>query len=174
MKTRLLIPILFFLLFVCLSPCCAQVDPILIDHPHPNVFDCNNDIFIEFNTNPSMIQSTSGKVAKGSFILFDTKILFLVDTTWDGIDKSSFTVIRTAEDGSRESYPIDYVTSMMLNLRHSQKTFSDPMKYTSLTSYFLIFDVDSYKRDGWSLLFRPTERGSGTPYCEVEIPLSLK
>ena len=173
MKNHIFLPLLLALLMTAVIPCAAQVDPILINEPHPNVFDCNNDVFLELVEKPSMIRSTSGKVAKGTFILLNTEILFLIDTTWDGIDKNSFTLKRTAEDGSEAFYPLDYVTSMMLNLRHSQKTFSDPMKFTSLTAYYLIFDVDSYKKDGWTLMFRPTERGGDLPYCEVDIPLPV-
>ena len=172
-KTSILLFILDGLLSAVI-PCCAQIDPILINEPNPKVFDCKNDIFFEFLETPVIDRSTSGRTARGFFLMFKAEILFLAERGWDGIDKNSFSVKHTGKDGTEEVFPLDFATSMFINLRHGWKTFSDRLFFTSLTSYFLVFDVGIYSQEGWTLLFRPTERGKITPYCEVEIPISFR
>ena len=59
------------------------------------------------------------------------------------------------------------------NLKNGWNTLSDPLFFTSLSTINLVFDVVPTAKEGWTLLFRPTERGKDSPYCEVEIPLTV-
>ena len=150
------------------------VDPILLDEPNENVFDCKDDIFIELMEKATISGSTSGRTAEDKYLFFKSEILFLLDDKWNGLDKTSFSVKHVAEDGTEEVFPLDYAITMLLNLRNGWLTLSDEQYFTSFGPMMLVFDVVPTARDGWTLLFRPTERGAKRPYCEVEIPLQVR
>lgn len=162
------------LLFLLVLPAFADVDPILLDEPNENVFGCKNDIFIELMEKPVIGKNTSGRNAVDQFLYFKTEILFLLEKTWDGIDKNSFWVRYTAEDGSEEYYPLDFAMTTLTNLKNGWNTLAEPMDFTSLSTINLVFDVVPTARESWTFVFRPAERGSDTPYCEMEIPLTIR
>lgn len=173
MKRVLCLMIVVFLMVII--PCTgADVDPILLNEPNPNVFGCRNDIFIELTRQPMLSKVASGRMASGYYIVLRAEILFLVENEWIGIDKSSFMMKHTNEDGTQRLFPLDYAGSMIANLKDSLKTFADHYKFADLKHTNLFFDVEPYTQTGWSLVFRPTERGGKTPYCEVEIPIKVK
>lgn len=174
MKVRIFC--LFMLVFTLIPamPCFAEIDPILLAEPNENVFGCNNDIFIRIMEKATIGKNTSGRNAVDNYLFFKIKILFLANTTWPAIDKTSFSLKFVNENGVEEAYPLDYAITMMTNLRNGWETLSEPLSFTSLSTINLVFNVIPTSKESWTLLFRPTNRGSEAPYCEVEIPLSIK
>ena len=63
---------------------------------------------------------------------------------------------------------------MIANLKDGWYTFAEPYDFTDLRNTNLIFDVIPYNYEGWTFVFRPTERGAASPYCEIEIPLKVR
>lgn len=173
MKKILLLPVIFLLLLTVL-PSAADIDPILLNRPNDAVFGCRNDIFIEMLDTPVISKTVGGRTAEDYFLYFKAEILFLAEEEWDGIDQESFSLERQTEDGTLEYYPLNYAITMITNLRNEWKTFASPLRFTSLTTYYLVFDVDTMATDGWTLLFSPTERGHAMSYCDIEIPLKLR
>ena len=174
MKKTFVIMILLTAVLMTVLPCAASdIDPILLNEPNENVFGCRNDIFIELVAQPMISKVASGRTASDYYILLQAEILFLVDGTWNGLDRGSFVVKRVDEKGDAQEYPLNYAISMMTNQKVAWYTFSQPYKFTDLRYTNLVFDVP-YALDGWTLLFRPTERGSKDPYCEIEIPLNVR
>ena len=175
MKKQILLLVLTAVLLLIVFPCAgADVDPILLAEPSPYVFGCRNDIFIEFTRQPALSRVASGRTARGYFIVLRAEILFLAEEDWTGLDKSSFVVKHTDPDGRQSFYPLDYAGSMIANLKDSLRTFADPFEFADLKHTNLFFDVEPYTLEGWSLIFRPTQRGAEKPYCEVEIPLKVR
>lgn len=175
MMKKLMLLTLLVLILVPILPCAAvEVDPILLDEPNEKVFGCKNDIFIELSQPTTMSKVASGRSTRNNFILIQAEILFLLDTTWNGIDKSSFSLKWTDPDGAVSVFPLNYAISMMANKKLTWHIFSEPYRFTDLKHTNLIFEVTPYSYDGWTLVFRPTERGTGTPYCEINIPLTIK
>ncbi len=174
MRKQLLFLLLALIAATSLPCTAADVDPILLNEPNPYVFGCRNDIFIELTQQPALSKVASGRTAPDYFIVFKAEILFLVEKSWNGIDKSSFSVKHTTNDGHHTYYPLDYATTMIANLKNGWHTFAEPYDFTDLRNTNLIFDVVPYSFEGWSFVFRPTERGSSTPYCEIEIPLKVR
>lgn len=169
--------ILSFLLAILFSVFCnasAQVDPILLDEPNENVFGCKNDIFIELTKAPTISKVASGRATSDFYILMQAEILFLIDVTWNGLDKSSFSLKWIDRDGNVSFFPLDYAVSMISNLKVSWYAFSEPFDFTDLRLTNLVFEVTPYSFEGWSLIFRPTERGAENAYCEIEIPLKVQ
>lgn len=170
---------ILFLLIILLSlaaalPASADIDPILINKPNDAVFGCRNDIFIELLDQPVISKTVGGRTAEDYFLYFKAEILFLADDEWDGLDQESFSLERKTEDGSYEYYSLNYAITMITNLRYDWKTLADPLRFTSLTTYYLVFDVDIPSGGDWTLLFSPTERGHGMSYCDIEIPLNVR
>lgn len=175
MKKQILFLILTAVLILTALPCgAADVDPILLADPNPNVFGCRNDIFIEMTRQPTLSKVASGRTAAGYFIVLRAEILFLAQEDWIGFDKSSFVMKHTDADGKVSYYPLDYAGSMIANLKDSLKTFADPFEFADLKHTNLFFDVPLYTYEGWTFVFRPTQRGEKSPYCEVEIPLKVR
>ncbi len=168
--------LLFFgiIFLITLLPCSADIDPILLNKPNDAVFGCRNDIFFEFLDDAVISKTVCGRVTDAFYLYFKAEILFLVEESWDGIDKSSFRLRHISQDGTQETYPLDYAITMNTNLRYEWKTLSDRLYFTSLTPYYLVFKVPSMVTVGWTLLFSPTQRGGTTPYCEIEIPLKVR
>lgn len=168
------ISIFIFFVLLLVFPCFADVDPILLDEPNENVFGCKNDIFIELMEKPVIGKSTSGRNAVDNYLYFKTEILFLASDTWDGIDKNSFWVKHTSEDETEEYFPLDFAITTLTNLKNGWNTLSEPLDFTYLSTINLVFDVIPTDRNGWTFVFRPTERGSNSTYCEIEIPLTIR
>ena len=171
---KLLFIILLSLLF-CTVPCAAQiskVDPILLNTPNPWVYECTDELVLELLVAPTIEFSTGGRQAKNYFFFFTVEFLYLQDQPWNGLDKSSFQLKHISEDGSTETIPLNYMMTSMSGLKNRWKTMADPLQLGSLIKLELVFDVDTLDQNGWSLLFRPAERGS-SPACEIEIPLKV-
>ena len=64
--------------------------------------------------------------------------------------------------------------TMLTNLRNGWNTLSEPIEFTYLNTTNLVFDVVPTAKDGWTFIFRPMERGGKKPYCEIEIPLTIR
>ena len=162
------------ILITAAAPCAAYIDPILLNEPNDAVFGCKNDIFIEFMNSPVITASLGGRRAADNYLFFQIEMLFLVDDTWNGIDKTSFTVRHTGPDGTQEEFPLAYAARMITNLKQNMRILSDKIAFTSLYNYILVFNVTSTDREGWTLLFRPSERGDRDSYCEIEVPLTIR
>lgn len=171
-----------FLLLVILSLCFTAfpsaaddyVDPILVNAPHPDVYGCENNIFIKLTAIPTLGKTASTRYTANYFIELKAEILFLLEDPWDGIEKTSFTLKHTDADGKETLYPLNYAISMMSNLKNSWFTFDEPYEFADLRLTSLIFEVIPYTFDGWTFVFSPTPRGSGEAYCKIEIPLAFK
>ena len=173
MKKCYLILFLSAMILVSAITCAAEkVDPILLNEPNEAVFGCKNDIFIELTKPVSISKVASGRTAADYFIIIEAEILFLIDGRWNGIDRNSFTLKHTENDGTTTIFPLNYAVSMMANQKVTWHIFSEAYEFTDLHHTNLIFNVP-YLLEGWSLLFRPMERGSNAPYCEIEIPLQV-
>lgn len=174
MKKIMLITIVSILVLLCILPCSADTDPILLTEPNENVFGCKNDIFIELMEKATIGKNTAGRNAVDNFLYMKTEILFLADEQWEGIDKNSFRVRHTTEDGTTEEFPLDFAITTLSNLRNGWSTLADEMYFTSLSTINLVFDVIPTDKEGWTFLFSPSERGSNNVYCDMEIPLTVK
>ena len=171
-RTLLMIIVSVLILLTVLS--CGATDPILLDEPNENVFGCENDIFIELMEKASIGKNTAGRNAVDNFLYVKTEVLFLADETWNGIDKNSFKLRHTAEDGTTEEFPLNFAITTLSNLRNGWASLAEGMYFTSLSTINLVFDVNITDKEGWTLLFSPSERGSGKVYCDMEIPLPVK
>ena len=172
---KLLFVFLLILVLCAAVPCGAQiskVDPILLTTPNPWVYECTDELVLELLVAPTIEFSTGGREAENYFFFFTVEFLYLQDWPWNGLDKSSFMLKHTGEDGSEELIPLNYMMTSMLGLKNHWKTMADPLKLGALIKLELVFDVDTRDENGWSLLFRPAERG-GSPACETEIPLMI-
>ena len=174
MKQFYLVLTVLIIMITAAVPCSADIDPILLDEPHDAVFGCRNDIFIEFLSEPVISPTVSGRRAVDNYLFFRIEMLFLAERSWNGIDKSSFSVKHTGADGTQQEFPLDYAASTIMNLRQNLKTISDTISVASLSYYILVFDVNIIDREGWSFVFRPAERGSRDIYCEIEVPLKVR
>ena len=168
-----LIWIFLAVLMLCAAvPCGAQiskVDPILLKTPNPWVYECTEELVLELLVAPEITYSTGGRDAENYFFYLTVEFLYLQDWPWNGLDKNSF-LLRHDESG--EIIPLNYMMTSMLGIKNHWKTMADPLELGSLIKLDLVFDVDSADRTGWTLLFRPAERGD-EPSCEVEIPLTV-
>ena len=173
MKKTFYILLCLFVLLSAVIACSADeyVDPILLTDPHPDVYSCKNDIFIEIPVRPTIGKSASMRFTNKYFIEFKAEILFLLEESWNGLDRSSFSLKYTNADGVETVYPLDYAITMMANMKNSWFTFAEPYEFADLRYTSIIFEVDSYDTQGWTFVFRPAERGSNVPYCEVSVPL---
>ena len=172
------LPIVFIFILLVLAavlPVSSQsaIDPILINKPHEKVFGCKNDIFLEITQKEIISKVASGRTAPDYFILFSVEVLYLREESWNGIDRSSFVLRHTDKDGKQTEYPLNYAISMISNLKVTWPLFSESLDFTDLRHTNLVFNVP-YVLDGWSLIFRPTERGAGTPFCEIIVPLNVR
>ena len=175
MRKPFILLLLLAVTFLSMLPCgAADVDPILVYAPNEKVIGCKNDIFLELTQNPTLSKVASGRTAKNYFIYFTAEILFLPETSWNGIDKNSFILTRTDAEGNVETYTLNYAVTMMANLKNGWHIFGDTYHFTDLRKTYLIFDVVPYAYDGWTFIFQPTERGAEKPYCKVEIPLKVQ
>ncbi|MBQ6343416.1 MAG: hypothetical protein IJI41_09855 [Anaerolineaceae bacterium] len=166
----------FILLVLCtVLPASAQIaiDPILLNEPNEKVFGCKNDIFLEITQKEIISKVASGRTAPDYFILFAVEVLYLREESWNGIDRDSFVLRHTDADGKQTVYPLNYAISMIANLKVTWPLFSEALDFTDLRHTNLVFNVP-YVLDGWSLIFRPKERGAAAPYCEIIVPLNVR
>ncbi|MBR6090030.1 MAG: hypothetical protein IKP86_08865 [Anaerolineaceae bacterium] len=173
-KNCLMLLFLTALLFLPGISEAAEIDPILLDEPNEKVFECGNDIFIEFTALPTISKTANGRTTSEFFVILRAEILFLADKTWYGIDKDSFSLKFTDADGCESFFPLNYAISMMANQKSSWDPFWVPYDFADLRFTNLIFTVPANAAEGWTLMFSPKERGADSPYCEIEIPLKFK
>ncbi|MBR6090190.1 MAG: hypothetical protein IKP86_09675 [Anaerolineaceae bacterium] len=168
--------LLFFILiplFSLVLPCFAEVDPILIKKPNPYVHECTEELVIETLGDPIIVDSTGNVIADNYFFVLKIEFLYLQDWPWDGLDKSSFLLRHVHNDGSEEIIPLNYMMTSMLGIKNGWKTMADQYELGTLVKMNLVFDVNTNEKNGWSLVFRPAERGDA-PSCELNIPLNVR
>ena len=170
-KSGFLLIVLIF--FCCYLPCMAEIDPILVDEPHPSVFECSPNLFIEIPGEAFISYSLGDRAAENYFFFFKAEVLYLEEEIWNGIDKSSFLLKHTYADGSAAQYDLNYMMTARESLINEWPTMSAPLFFSWLLPLNLVFDVPAAEKDGWSLIFRPAERG-GSAVCEVEIPIQVR
>ena len=172
---KLLFIFLFALLLCAALPCCAQiskVDPILITTPNPWVYECTEDLVLELLVQPTIDRTTGGRYADNFFLFLTVEFLYLRESPWNGLDKSSFVLKYTGPDGAVVTYPLNYMMTSMLSMKNNWDTLSFQLAIPTLLKINLVFDIPAIEKNGWSLLFRPAQRG-GSPECEVEVPLEI-
>lgn len=169
--------ILFFFilipLFMLVLPCFADVDPILIKKPNPWVYECTEELVIEMLVEPIIVDSTGNVIADDYFFVFTVEFLYLQDNPWNGIDKDSFLLKHETGDGRVEVIPLNYMMTSMLGIKNGWKTLADQYELGTIVKMNLVFDVKTNDKNGWTLIFRPAERG-GTASCELNIPLHVR
>ena len=138
----------FFVLCVFLMltlPSMAQmkIDPILLDEPNDAIFDCKNDIFIEVSTQPMIGKQTANRTAEDQYLYMTVKILYLANQPMQGLDRTSFTVRHTAEDGSEAEYPLNFAVSMISNRIKGNINMAKPLKLPAYWTLDLVFNVDT-------------------------------
>lgn len=171
MRRILLFCLILIPVFLAALPCAAaDIDPILIDKPNPRVYECTEDLVIELLVDPIIEYSAGGKIAKDCFLFMTVEFLYLQERNWNGLDKNSFFLLHTDPSGMEEIIPLNYMMTSMMTMKNGWKTMSDQLEFGSLEKMILVFDVDTTNTTGWTLIFRPAERG-GNPACEIEIPL---
>ena len=167
-----LIFFLLVILFCAVVPCGAQiskVDPILLKTPNPFVYECTEELVLELLVAPKITYSTGGHDAENYFFYLTVEFLYLQDWPWNGLDKSSF---QLRHDESGEIIPLNYMMTSMLSIKNHWKTMADQFQLGTLIKLTMVFDVNTTDETGWTLLFRPAERGD-EPSCEIEIPLRV-
>ena len=170
---RVLFVFLLTVLLCAVLPCGAQiskVDPILIDTPNPWVFECTEDLVLEMLVEPRIDYETADRLADDYFLFLTVEFLYLQERPWNGLDRNCFVLKHTDKDGTERTFPLNFMMTASMSMRNSWHTMSDPLTYPSLRKLELVFDVDTIDHEGWSLIFRPAERG-GEPVCELEIPM---
>lgn len=162
----------FMVLLICI-PCSADIDPILVDKPHATVFECSPDMFIEVPGSARISYILGDRKAEKYFLYVKTEVLYLEEGIWDGIDKSSFVMRHKKSDGSERDYSLNYMMTARESLINEWPTMSDQLFFGWLLPLNLVFNVPEMDKDGWSLVFRPAERG-GDAVCEVEVPIEIQ
>lgn len=168
--------LLFFILialFLTALPCFADVDPILIKRPNPGVYECTEELVIEMLVEPIIVYSTGNVIADNYFFVLTIEFLYLQDYPWNGLDKSSFLLRHQTIDGREEIIPLNYMMTSNLAIKNGWKTMADKYVLGTLVKMNLVFDVKTNDKSGWTLIFRPAERGDD-PSCEVNIPLHVR
>lgn len=174
MKKTIIFLLSILLLLISVLVCsAADIDPILLDQPSPLVYECSEDLFFEVLVDPVMEYATGGRRAENLFFFLTAEFLYLEDGTWKGLDKNSFELRHLRADGKEETFPLNYVMTVMASMKNGWLTFSDNIPFATLMKMNLVFDVNTLDKNGWTLIFRPAERG-GEPACEIEIPLKVR
>ena len=149
-----------------------DIDPILADKPNLSVYECSGNMYMEI-PGTAYIFNSIGEVNAGNYFFFvKAEVLYLEDGIWDGIDESSFVLKHINGEEQEELFPLNYMMTARESLVNEWPTFSEPLFFGWLLPINLVFDVPDDPSGGWSLLFRPAERG-GSPVCEIEIPLKV-
>ena len=170
--------VLFLILFlVCVQTGFAASwfdDPIIYDEPNEKVFDCRNDIFIEVVEDPVISKNVSNRTAENNFLYLTVRVLYLADEEMAGLDKSSFILSRRTEDNTEVRYPLNFMVTMLTNRMRGFSKLTGRLYLPSYRTLSLVFDVDTNDKQNWELVFLPTERGSSTSYCEINVPLKVR
>lgn len=175
MKRNRYVIILWAVLFFIGQACFGQdIDPILLDKPSRFVFDCDNNIFIEVTSKGSITYGIAGRHNPNGkpYLFFEAEVLYLEEGIWDGLAKESFVLKHVDAKGNEKLFPLDYVMTVMMGMKNGWKTISDDFMLGELRLVDLVFEIDKFEPTGWSLLFRPAERGKEM-ICEVEVPLKV-
>ncbi len=177
MIKRILKTFLFLCVFLMLTlPSLAQlkIDPILLDESNENIFNCKNDIFIEVST-PAMIgKQTANRTAEDQYLYMTIKILYLANQPTQGLDRTSFSALHIAEDGSQAEYPLNFAVSMISNRIKGNINMAKLLKLPAYWTLDLVFNVDTTDKNNWTLIFEPTARGGDEAYCRIDVPLAVK
>lgn len=176
MKRMIKITLCLMVLLFGAIPAFAQqkTDPILLDEPNDAVFDCKNDIFIEVSTPAAIGKQTAARTAEDQYLFMTVKVLYLAEQPMKGLDRASFTAFHTAEDGTTSEYPLNFAVSMISNRIKGNINMAKTLKLPAFWTLDLVFNVDTTDKANWTLLFAPMERGTDTPYCEINVPLAVK
>ena len=150
----------------------ADIDPILIDKPSPIVYECSRNMYIEIPRYGTIYYTIDDIDAEVYFLLLKAEVLYLEEGIWDGIDKSSFILKHKNAEGQEDLFQLNYMMTARESLVNEWPTISEPLFFGWLLPINLIFDIPTGDNKGWSLIFRPAERG-GDPVCEIEIPLKV-
>ena len=170
-KSELLFAVL--ILLCSFLPCAADIDPILVDKPFPTVYECSPDMFIEVPGVAYISYNLGDRAAEKFFLYFKAEVLYLQEGIWDGLDKSSFVLKHTSSDGLEIRYALNYMMTARESLVNKWPTMSEPLSFGWLLPMNLVFNIPQMERNGWSLVFRPAERG-GEAVCEIEIPIKVR
>ena len=174
MKKSLITLLAIFMILTVFMTCSAvDIDPILLDKPSYLVHECNEDLFFEVLVDPVIDYMTCGRHAKDQFLIMTGEFLYLGEGTWHGLDKNSFELKHIRQDGTEEFFQLNYVMTVMAAMKNGWLTLSDSLPFATLIKLNLIFDVNTLDKKGWTLIFRPAERG-GEAACEIEIPLRVQ
>lgn len=174
MKKYIFLTIIPILVLMAVFSCSASdIDPILLDEPSSIVHECGENLFLEIPGKAAIENVFGGRYAKGYFLFFSAEFLFLEDSVWNGMDKNSFVLKHTGNDGSEEFFALNYMMTSMMSTQNGWKTLSDTYSFGRLVPMYLVFTVPMKTNQGWSLIFQPAERG-GTASCSVEIPLKVQ
>ena len=152
----------------------GATDPILFDEPNDAVFGCLNDIFIEVSEQAMIGKQTANRTAEDNYLYLTVKILYLADTEMAGLDRTSFTLRHVGEDGSEQTYPLNFAVTMISNRIKGNINIAKTLHLPSYWTENLVFNVDTTEKTGWTLVFTPTARGGDQPYCEIDMPLAVK
>ena len=177
MIKHILKTIFFLSVFLMLTlPSMAQlkIDPILLDEPNEAIFDCKNDIFIEVSTQPMIGKQTANRTAEDQYLYMTVKILYLADQPMQGLDRTSFSLLHAAEDGSETEYPLNFAVSMISNRIKGNINMAKLLKLPAFWTQDLVFNVDTLDKSNWTLVFTPMERGGEEAYCRIDVPLTVK
>ncbi|MBQ4512329.1 MAG: hypothetical protein II969_05010 [Anaerolineaceae bacterium] len=173
LKTFLLLYL--FLLFPCGVSAQKNLDPILVDQPSPYVFECKNDIFLEISTQAVVGNVVAQRVAKFTYMSMTVKVLYLAEQEMQGLDKESFTLVHTSEDGSKTKYPMNFAISMIATRNKANHvSFGQTLKLPTYWTFDLVFDIDTLDKKNWELVFTPMPRGGGEAYCEIVVPFTAR
>ena len=167
--------LLLSLMFALTLSAAAQqyIDPILLDKPDPNVYQCGEDLFLEKLGEATIGRVLGGNMAKEQFFFFRAELLYLREAPWNGIAKESFVLKQITSDGKEVLYPLNYMMTVKFGMQNTWKTISNQMTFATLMDLMLVFDVPyNVKAQSLSMIFRPSER-DGEPVCEVEVPLKV-
>ena len=170
----ILICLTFILLFTVPTFAQQKTDPILLDEPNDGIFDCKNDIFIEVSSQATLGKQTAGRTAEDQYLFMTVKILYLAEKPMQGLDRTSFTAIHTAEDGTRTEYPLNFAVTMIANRIKGNINMAKTLKLPAYWTLDLVFNADTTDKNDWTLVFTPMDRGGSEPYCEINVPLAVK
>lgn len=149
------------------------IDPILVDRPDYRVFECSSNMFIEIPYAADFYYRLGGVRAENYFLFVKAEVLFLEDTVWNGLDKGSFELRHQDAHGGSESFPLNYMLTARESMINEWPSMSEPLFFGWLLPLNLVFEVPVNEKEGWTLYYRPAERG-GSAICEVEVPIRFQ
>lgn len=161
--------LLMFLLLLC-GTVSAQ------DTPAASAFgnvgdtgDCG-EISIQFMEKPKTAKSMAGVKAADTFISMKVQLIYISDTLWGALDKSSFELVNKTDEGEK-AFPLNFAVSTLLSKSSGADALVEELVFPTLYNYYLVFDTEAL-RENWYLHFTPKERGSSdAPYCDLMLPI---